>query len=142
MRIGLVIVGLAAAAVASYFVREHAIEAAVWTELQNSVPAQSLTPTEAQIQFGAVASRSSPSGDQVGHVELPNGDIWRFAFRSHHTLGGPDSYSVFAGPSGTFRVRGDYFCCEVQFPGAPMPKDSGEFLALLRRVHRSVDPIR
>jgi hypothetical protein len=140
------ILGLLAVAVltvAAVFVqRTRAAEAAVWRELSQRVPAQALTSAEAQITNDALSARVTPEHDEVGHVQLPNGDTWRFAFRSHHLLDGPDSFSVFTGPLGTFRVRGAYFCCEVQFPSTPTPKDSAEFLAFLRSVHNSVEPAK
>lgn len=114
----------------------------MWRELSLLVPAQALTPSEAQITNDAVFAKVTPEHNEVGHVQLANGDIWRFAFRSHHLLDGPDSFSIFTGPLGTFRVRGAYFCCEVQFPSTPTPKDSTEFLAFLRSVHTSVEPAK
>jgi hypothetical protein len=72
----------------------------------------------------AISGKTRPAGstecfrykwatrDQTGHVKLANGEVWRFAFRSHDD--GEDSYSVFTGPEGSYRVRGDYFCCEVE----------------------------
>jgi hypothetical protein len=117
-----------------------AAEAAVWRDLSRSVPAQPLTPAESKNTDGPLSARLAPDDSEVGSIRLANGDIWRFAFRSHHLIGGPDSFSVFAGPSGTFRVRGDYFCCEVQFPEDALAKDSSEFIAFLRRVHPSVEP--
>lgn len=128
--------------VAAVFVlRSRAAEAAVWRELSASVPAQALTPSETQIINDAVSARVTPEHNEVGHVKLANGDTWRFAFRSHHLLDGPESFSVFTGPLGTFRVRGAYFCCEVQFSGTSTPKDSTHFLAFLRSAHDSVEPV-
>lgn len=142
MKSTLIIFGLAAAAVVGFLIHASTAEAALWRKLSLRVPTQALSPTEAQIKNDGVSSKLTPERDEIGHVQLGNGDIWRFAFRSHHLLGGPDSFSVFSGPPGTFRVRGDYFCCEVQFPGTPIPKDSSEFLAFLRSVHKSVEPAR
>jgi hypothetical protein len=76
---------------------------------------------------------------QAGYVRLANGDLWRFAFLSHHVLSDPDSKSLFDGPRGRFRVQGEYFCCEVQFPDTAQPKDSDAFLALLQQTHPTVE---
>jgi hypothetical protein len=138
----IIIVGLVGLAVAGFFLRIHPAEASVWRELSQRVPTQALTTNESQFIDDAIFARLTPEQDQVGHLRLENGDIWRFAFRSHHRLGGLDSFSVFAGPPGTFRVRGDYFCCDVQFPGQSLPKDSAGFLAFLRRVNSSVEPVQ
>jgi hypothetical protein len=140
VKITLIILTLLLAAVGALFIGPRIHEAAVWRQLSQRVPAQALSPAEAEITADAVSGRLTPDGvDEVGHVRLANGDIWRFAFRSHHLLHCSDSYSVFAGPAGIYRVRGDYFCCEVQFPSATMPKDSAEFLTFLRGVHNSVE---
>ena len=130
---------LVSAMVAIVVHRARAAEAAAWRELTRSVPAYPLTPTESELTDGPLSARLTPDRNEVGSIRLANGDIWRFAFRSHHLLGGPDSFSVFAGPSGTFRVRGTYFCCEVQLPAEAVSKDSAEFLTFLRRVHSSVE---
>ena len=122
--------------------RTRAAEAAVWRDLLHSVPAQPLTPAEVQITDGPLSARITPDNNEAGSIRLANGDTWRFAFRSHHVVGGPDSFSVFAGPSGTFRVRGDYFCCEVQIPDEALSKDSAAFVAFLHRVHPSVEPVK
>ena len=140
MKITLIILTLLVAAAGAIFIGPRLYEAAVWRQLSQRLPAEALSPAEAEITADAVSARLTPDGvDEVGHVRLANGDIWRFAFRSHHLLHGSDSYSVFAGPSGIYRVRGDYFCCEVLFPNATMPKDSAEFLTFLRRFHHSVE---
>jgi hypothetical protein len=90
---------------------------------------------------GPVSATRTSEGDAVGQVLLANGDIWRFAFRSHHRIGGLNSYAVFNGPLGTFRVRGDYFCCEVQFPGDAPPEDSTALVTFLKRVNNSVQQV-
>jgi len=134
---------LAAVIVAGVVVyRTRAAEAAVWRDLSRVVPAQPLAPAEAQFTDGPLFAKLAPDNNEIGSIRLNNGDTWRFAFRSHHLIGGPDSFSVFAGPSGTFRVRGDYFCCEVQFPRDTAFKDSAEFVAFLRRVHPSIKPVQ
>ena len=143
VKITLIILTLLLAAVGAFFISPRIHEAALWRQLSQRVPTQALSPAEAEITADAVSARLTPDGiDEVGHVRLGNGDIWRFAFRSHHLLGGSDSYSVFAGPAGIYRVRGDYFCCEVQFPSTTMPKDSAEFLTFLRRFHNSVERVK
>jgi hypothetical protein len=133
---------LVAAGVATveFIQRGRAAEAAAWRDLLHAVPTQPLTPAESFINDGPLSANFTPERNEVGSVRLANGDNWRFAFRSHHLLNGPDSFSVFTGPPGTFRVRGGYFCCEVQIPSDTFPKDSAEFLAFLRRVHPSVEP--
>jgi hypothetical protein len=120
--------------------RSRAAEAAAWRDLFHDVPAQPLAPTATQITDGPLSAKLASNNNEIGSIRLGNGDTWRFAFRSHHLMGGPDSFSAFAGPSGTFRVRGDYFCCEVQVPPEAVSKDSKEFVAFLRRVHPSVEP--
>jgi hypothetical protein len=138
----LAVVAIIMIAIATFVLRGRSNETAVWQELFQHLPARPLTPAEIQITDEAVSARMTPENDEVGHIQLANGDIWRFAFRSHHLVGGPDSFSVFAGPPGVFRVRGDYFCCEVQLPNGPPPKDSAEFLAFLRHVHNSVEHVK
>ena len=108
-----------------------------WDELARLLPREPLGTELVWIKNGVVVSHGTPSGHQLGHLTLPNGDIWRFAFLSHHLNGTSDSFSIFAGPSGTYRVRGGYFCCEVQLFD-PLPKDSAEFVELLKRAHPSV----
>ncbi len=141
MKIALVVLCLAVLAVVGYFLRSNAVEKSIWRELSLQVPAQALTPAETRITSDAVSDGNTSGSDQIGHVRLGNGDVWRFAFRSHHAVNGPDSFSVFAGPLGTFRVRGDAFCCEVQFPESAT-KDSAEFLAFLRRTNGSVEAVK
>lgn len=132
---GLIAVGLAQ--------RSRLREAAAWQELLQLVPSQPLTPAETQITEGPISGRITPDHrSEVGHVRLASGDVWRFAFRSHHLLRGTDSFTVFSGPAGTFRVRGDYFCCELTFDDPTAAKDSTQFLSFLRRVHSSVTPVR
>jgi hypothetical protein len=142
MKVTFAILGFVAIVAAGLFFRAYAMEAAAWRALSERVPAHPLTPEETEVTFDGLSVRTITDGDQVGHIRLANGDIWRFAFRSHHHLAGPDSFSIFSGPTGAFQVRGDYFCCEVQFPGRPVSKDSNEFLALLRSVHKSVEPAK
>lgn len=127
---------------AAFIYRDWAAEAEVWSQLHLILPAGPIAKTEAMISAGPLAARISPQGDEIGSIQLGNGDVWRFAFRSHHRLGGNDSYSVFAGPAGTFRVKGPWFCCEVQMPDDSVPKDSAEFLAFLRRGHTFVAPVQ
>ena len=146
IKITLAILGFLAltAALVSLAIVLHirAARAGIWRDLSALVPAAPITPSEAETTDGSLMAKfTADHKSELGSIHLANGDIWRFAFRSHHLIGGPDSYSVFAGPSGTFRVRGDYFCCEVQVPPEATSKDSSEFLAFLRRVHPSVTPI-
>lgn len=139
-RLILISLGLIVVMGLGFFIYGRSAERTIWNELSSLVPAQPLAPAEIQRTFGPVVCRSSHDSD-FGHVTLPNGDIWRYAFRSHHVLGTLDSYSIFTGPSGSFRLRGSYFCCEVQLPDSPMPKDSQEFLAFLQEVHPSFDRV-
>lgn len=138
----LALLAITAIAIFGYIRRVRAAEAAVWRDLLHLVPDQALTLAESHINDGPLSANLTPDQNQIGSIRLANGDTWRFAFRSHHLLGGPNSFSVFAGPSGTFRVRGDYFCCEVDIPGDAVPKDSTEFVAFLRRGHPSVTPVQ
>lgn len=134
---------LAAVIVGAVFLqRNRTAESEIWRDLARCVPAQPLTPTESKVSDGPLSARFTPQNNEVGSIRLANGDIWCFAFRSHHLVGGPDSFSVFTGPTGTFRVRGDYFCCEVQLPGEADTKSSSDFISFLRRVHSSVEPIQ
>jgi len=145
LKVTFAILGFVAASLIVWAVviqRTRAAEAETWQDLARSVPAQPFTPIESEITIGSVSARRTPEGNEVGSVRLDNGDTWRFAFRSHHLIGGPDSFSVFAGPDGTFRVRGGYFCCEVQLPKEAVSKDSTEFIAFLRRVHESFEPVQ
>ena len=68
---------------------------------------------------------------EVGQVVLRDGEVWCFAFASHHVVAGPDSYTVFQGRHGTIRVKGDRFCCEVEFGDHRQPADTDEFIALM-----------
>jgi hypothetical protein len=138
MKIALIILGAIAATVLAFFIRAHVGEEAVWRKLTKSVPLQPLTSAEIKLTNDHVYSRDTADYDQVGNVVLNNGDVWRFAFRSHHAIGGFDSFSVFSGPPGTFRVRGEGFCCEVEFSNEADLKDSVAFLASLRRDNDSV----
>jgi hypothetical protein len=126
------------ATVGFYMVRE----AGLWRDLAEKVPAASVERTKARYTMDDVFVYPSDGTDEVGYVELASGDVWRFAFRSHHRLNRFDSYSVFSGPLGTYRVRGDYFCCEVQFRREEMPKDSASFLAFLRSSHPFVAQVQ
>ena len=124
--------------------RTRAEQAPVWHALSDAVPARPLTPAEALLNSGPISSRQTHDGTQVGSIRLANGDVWRFAFRSHHLLdrlSDLDSFSVFAGPSGTYRVRGPCFCCEVQLPADAVAKGSPEFLAFLQRSHPFVEHV-
>lgn len=140
---------LAAFVIGGLVLRSRAEKAGVWRMLESLTAALPATPAAADRVEGIdiVTSPLSPEGYQAGHVLLPNGESWRFAFRSHHLMGGDDSYSVFAGPPGTFRLRGPYFCCEVQFEEGKsggeghLPKDSPALFALLRDTHRSMEPV-
>ena len=120
--------------------RDH--DAVIWRDLTLIVPGSPLAATAVTITNGIVSARLSDGHDEVGHLQLPSGDVWRFAFRSHHLIGGPESYTVLVGPLGSYRIRGDYFCCEVQFPRDATPKTSDELLSLLRTVNTSVERIR
>ncbi|MCW0220260.1 MAG: hypothetical protein OJI67_18180 [Prosthecobacter sp.] len=135
-----VVVVLVSSAVLGFFLHRQSVQTAVWDDLARLLPVQPLSPAEVQTTLGPIFSRADHDS-ALGHVTLANGDLWRFAFRSHHVLGTDDSFSVFAGPLGTFRLRGSYFCCEVQFPDSPMPKDSHAFLAFLQQVHTSCEQL-
>ncbi|RYD72449.1 MAG: hypothetical protein EOP84_23160 [Verrucomicrobiaceae bacterium] len=55
-------------------------------------------------------------GAQTGLVTLPDGEVVKFWFVSHHTAG--PGCARFDFNDGTTRYMwGDYFCCEVQIPG-------------------------
>jgi hypothetical protein len=69
--------------IATFALRGRSNETAVWQELFQRLPARPLTPAEIQITDEAVSARMTPENDEVGHIQPANGDIWRFAFRSH-----------------------------------------------------------
>jgi hypothetical protein len=144
----LIFVAVASAALAGIFLirahRARVADEAIWSDLAQHLPAPSLTTGEVSFPHDPVSIIPDHDGasDESGHVRLANGDLWRFAFRSHHLLDRPDldGFAVFSGPLGTFRVRGEAFCCEVQIPKGTPSKDSTEFLAFLRRASNLVEP--
>ena len=50
-----------------------------------------LAEAEVEIADNGLYARGTPDNDEFGHVQLANGDIWRFAFRSHHRVGSPET---------------------------------------------------
>lgn len=105
-----------------------------WRELRQEIPSSRLyRPPEQGRSDDWVASEVLPNGDQIGHCVLHNGDVWTWAFRSHHEIQGTRSLTLFRGPQGTFRLSGEYFCCEVLFPFA-QPDDGDQFLNELRKI--------
>jgi hypothetical protein len=138
----LLVLGTLTVGILAYILYQRDAETKIWKSLAEQVPAKALEPQDAILTIGAITTyRVTAEQDTTGHVRVANGDIWRFAFRSHHLLDGDDSYSVFAGPSGTFRMRGNRFCCEVEVPSNPPPRDSAEFLAYLRGAHDFFEPL-
>ena len=78
---------------------------------------------------------SDPAGgnDQRGLCRMKSGEIWAFAFRSHHLMSGRESMTVFRGPKDTIRLVGDYFCCEVQLP-FDQPDNGTDFIRQLQAL--------
>lgn len=136
--LGPVVLGLS---VAGFSFRARAAVAQRWQELGDEVRSLAAVPEGEASSQELVSYSRTAAGDQVGHVRLGNGEIWRFAFRSHHYIVGEESYAVFAGPSETYRVRGSYFCCEVELPGEAMPEDGAAFVAFLRDTHPLVESV-
>ncbi len=79
---------------------------------------------------------------QIGRVDLQNHDVWYYAFVSHHLVEGSDSYTVFRGKTGVIRLKGQVFCCEVDFGNRKQPADSDAFIALLRKSGDEVDVLK
>jgi len=121
--------------------RARMADEAIWSDLAQRLPAQSLTTNEVSSPDDPVSfiPDHDGTGNELGHVRLANGDLWRFAFRTHHVLNRPDGFAVFSGPLGTFRVRGEAFCCEVQIPKGTASRGSTEFLAFLRNASDLVE---
>jgi hypothetical protein len=136
-------VAIPALALGAVWWRHHAAEQAIWRDVTSLVPAAPLsasstnTLTKTDWLFG-----SSTGTYEVGQVVLRDGEVWRFAFASHHVVSGPDSYTVFRSPRGTIRARGDAFCCEVEFGDHKQPADTQEFIALLRSRGNEVEMLR
>ena len=86
MKALLIILSSVAILVTGVYFRDRVSEAEVWKELSQRLPSKTLTPQETHNTSDPVTTILSPDGDQVGNVRLPNGEIWRFAFRSHHLL--------------------------------------------------------
>ena len=121
------------------FIRRETARTEQWQSLENLVQGVPLAPPPELATEAGVCAGLGAAGEQTGHVRLANGEVWRFAFRSHHLIDGEESYSVFTGPGGSYRVRGDYFCCEVEIPDDAVPKDGAEFVAFLRSEHPLVE---
>jgi hypothetical protein len=123
--------------------RHHANEEARWSDIAAQVPSIPSTASSTN----AVAKSEWWFGSfigmyEVGQVVLRDGDVWRFAFASHHAFTGPDSYTVFRSHRGKIRVRGGGFYCEVEFYEQKQPADTQEFVALLRRQGDDVEILR
>ena len=131
------LLGVAVVAFRSRIARE-----ARWQSLEGEISKLPLTVTADWESQAPVSARLTPEGDQVGHVKLGNGEIWCFAFRSHHRIEGEESYSVFIGPGGSYRVRGSHFCCGVEMADEGMPKDGAEFVAFLHKMHPVVEKLK
>jgi hypothetical protein len=101
-----------------------------WNDLRRILPPMKLTDTKSESWF---VTDVRPGLDQFGHCDLKNGDVWTFAFRSHHNVQGTESLALFRGPKGTFRLKGGYFCCEIM-PPFSQPDNSDQFLELLGRL--------
>jgi len=136
-------VSVTAIAVGAVWWRHHAAEQSMWRVVTSQVPAVPLSTSSSNTiaktdwLFG-----SSTGMYEVGQVVLRDGEVWRFAFASHHVVSGPDGYTVFRGPRGTIRARGDAFCCEIEFGDHKQPADTQELIALLRNRGDEVDMLR
>jgi len=128
-------IGIAVPALTAVGVWWHpAIQEAKWSAIAAQVPLTplSVTHTSALPSNGWLFGFAT-NDYEIGHVVLRDGEVWRFAFASHHLFTGPDSYTVFESRRGTIRVRGGGFCCEVEFDDQAQPAETEEFVALLRR---------
>ena len=106
----------------------------IWRELDAVLPGENeVTPTTETGDYKIV------NHDQSGFIRMKNGDVWRFAFRSHHSVPSDDSFTIFSGKLGTFRCRGTAFCCEVMFEEAEPAADSESFVTLLKDIHKTVE---
>jgi hypothetical protein len=56
-----------------------------------------------------------PDGTEVGVVQLKDGSIAKYWFRSHH-LSQDKGGTIFALSDDSRRFMSGYFCCEVQLP--------------------------
>lgn len=106
----------------------------IWRELDAVLPGENeVTPTTEMGDYKIV------NHDQAGFIRMKNGDVWRYAFRSHHLVPGDDGFTIFSGKLGTFRCRGTAFCCEVMFEEPEPAADSESFVTLLKESHKTVE---
>jgi len=132
-------IGLPALVVTGTWLRQREREEGRWRDITAHVPSAPLLPST---KDDWIATGSSTGTYQAGQVTLGDGDVWRFAFASHHLFAGPDSYTVFKNHRDTIRVRGGGFCCEVEFYNQKQPADAAAFVALLRRRGDEVEILK
>jgi hypothetical protein len=136
-------IALPALAVWAVWFWHYAREERRWKDIGAQVPSTqlSLSNTSALPNNGWLFGFCT-NEYEVGHVVLRDGEVWRFAFASHHLFNGPDSYTVFESHRDTIRFKGAYFCCEVEFGDLKQPADTPEFVSLLRSFGDDVEILR
>jgi hypothetical protein len=114
-------------------------EEARWRDLTARVPADITIERVGETGMRGWWADVIDNDCQIGRVDLQNHDVWYYAFASHHLVEGSDSYTVFRGKTGMIRLKGQAFCCEVDFGHRKRPADSDAFIALLRQSGDEVD---
>ena len=104
----------------------------IWEELTAELDIISLPPTPSTSTEWLISDPAGES-DQIGLCRMKNGEVWSFAFRSHHLMSGSESMAVFRGPQDTIQLVGDYFCCEVILPFG-QPASGAEFIRQLQSL--------
>ena len=104
----------------------------IWEELAAELDIISLSPTPSTSTEWLI-SDPAEEADHIGLCRMKNGEVWSFAFRSHHLMRGRESMAVFRGPQDTIQLVGDYFCCEVILPFG-QPVSGAEFIRQLQSL--------
>ena len=109
--------------------REFAHERKTWRDLESQLQ----VPVPPKEDYPGDWWHNDLDNGTIGRIELGDGEVLRFAFASHHVVGGPDSYTVFEGRREIIRSKGSgAFCCEVEFYNDQQPVDRAAFVSLLR----------
>jgi hypothetical protein len=106
----------------------------IWKELDAVLPGENEVTATTEMGLYKMVNHK-----QSGFVRMKNGDVWRYAFRSHHSVPGDDGFAIFSGKLGTYRCRGTAFCCEVMFEEDEPAADSESFVTLLKECHKTVE---
>lgn len=126
-------IALSSLSIFAFVWKTHVDETALWNDIIAHVPSQPFTEQSPDTMTKSNWQRSSFTGKyETGQVTLGNGEVWRYAFASHHSVKGEDCYTVYRNHSDTIRVKGGGYCCELEFFGFRQPVDKQEFLTMLR----------